>query len=156
MRVEAVVRPVVLDTNGWIGAFLTKTGAPAALVRHLLALAQPVFSPATFVELKTRLWRPKFDRYLGMDERKLLLHDLDAVARWVDPPKDIVAQAFCRDADDDKFIHAALAADATLLISGDDDLLCLHPLEKMPPLPRIHAGRPSWQICLAPPTHFSQ
>lgn len=127
MRVESV-GPVVLDTNVWISAFLTKTGASAALVRHLLAHAQPVFSPATFDQLKTRLWRPKFDRYLSMDDRKLLLHDLDAVAHRVDPPKEIVVQPSCRDADDDKFIHAALAAGAALLVSGDDDLLCLHPL----------------------------
>ena len=127
MGVEAV-GPVVVDTNVWISAFLTKTGAPAALVRHLLTHAQPVFSPATFDELKARLWRPKFDRYLGMDERKRLLHDLEAVAHWVDPPKEIVTRAFCRDADDDKFVHAALAAGTNLLVSGDDDLLCLHPL----------------------------
>jgi len=127
MRVEAV-GPVVLDTNVWISAFLIRSSAPAALVRHLLVHARPVFSPATFEELETRLWRPKFDRYIGMNERKLLLHDLDAVAHWVDPPKEIVARTFCRDKDDDKFIHAAMAAGATLLISGDDDLLCLHPL----------------------------
>jgi uncharacterized protein len=130
MRVEPA-GPVVLDTNVWISAFLVKTGAPAALVRHLLAHARPVFSAATFEELATRLWRPKLDRYLSMDERKLLLHDVDAVAHWVDPPKEIVAQAWCRDAADGKFIHAALAAGATLLVSGDDDLLCLHPLRDL-------------------------
>jgi len=38
------------------------------------------------------------------------------------------AQAFYRVASDDAFIHAAMAADGTRLVSGDDDLICLHTL----------------------------
>lgn len=127
MRAEPAAR-VVVDTNVWISAFLNRAGVPAALVRHVVVHCQPVFSQATFVELKTRLWQPKFDRYLSIDERKLLLHDVDAVGYWVDPAPAIVAQTFCRDAHDDKFIHAAQVAHAALLVSGDDDLLSLHPL----------------------------
>jgi predicted nucleic acid-binding protein len=56
------------------------------------------------------------------------LQTLDAAACWVNVPPEISAQTFCRDADDDQFIHAALAARATLLVSGDRDLLCLNPL----------------------------
>lgn len=124
MRAESA-RRVVIDTNVWISAFLTKTGASTALVRQVLAQGQPVFSPATFAELNTRLWRPKFDRYLHMDERKLLLHDVDAAAHWVEIPAQIAAQGYCRDTDDDKFIHTALAASAPWLTSGDQDLLAL-------------------------------
>ena len=127
MRAEPAKR-VVIDTNVWISAFLMKTGAPAGLVRQVLAHGEPVFSPATFAELDARIWRPKFDRYLDMDERKQLLHDANSLACWVTVPPAIAARTFCRDADDDKMIHAALAAQATLLVTGDDDLLCLHPL----------------------------
>lgn len=126
MRAETA-RRVVIDTNVWISAFLLKSSIPAELVRQVLAQGQPVFSPATFAELNERLWRPKFDRYLNMEDRKQLLHDADAVAHWVAVTPAIGAQAFSRDADDDKFIHAALAAGATLLVTGDDDLLCLNP-----------------------------
>lgn len=127
MRAESAWR-VVVDTNVWISAFLSRTGTPAIFVRRLLAHGEPVFSASTFAELDARLWRAKFDRYLSMDERKLLLHDVDALACWVTVPPGIAAKTFCRDADDDKFIHAALAAKATLLVTGDEDLLCLHPL----------------------------
>jgi putative PIN family toxin of toxin-antitoxin system len=120
--------PVVIDTNVWISAFLMKTGAPADLVRLVLAQGQPVFSAVTFDELDARLWRPKFDRYLDIDQRKQLLRDANSLACWIIVPPTIAAQTFCRDADDDKMIHAALAAKATLLVTGDDDLLCLHPL----------------------------
>lgn len=126
MRAEPAKR-VVIDTNVWISAFLVKTGAPAELVRRVLAHGEPVFSPATFAELEARTWRPKFDRYLDMDERKQLLRDANSLAYWVSVSPAIAARHFCRDADDDEMIHAALAAQATLLVTGDDDLLRLHP-----------------------------
>lgn len=116
-------RRVVIDSNVWISAFLMKTGAPAIVVRHVIAFGRPVFSAQTFAELESRLWLPKFDRYLPMDERRRLLGDINALAYWVDIPETIVAQKFCRDADDDKFIHAALAAEAPWLVTGDRDLL---------------------------------
>lgn len=127
MRVEPA-RRIVIDTNVWISGFLTKTGVSAILSRWVVQNAQPVFSPDTFAELKERLWRPKFDRYLAMGDRKQLLRDLDAIAYWVNVPSAISEKTYCRDKDDDKFIHAAQAAQASLQVTGDDDLLCLHPL----------------------------
>lgn len=57
--------------------------------------------------------------------RQALLHDLDAVALWVDVPQELVGQTFCPDPDDDAFIHAALAAKANYLVTGGRDLLVL-------------------------------
>jgi len=116
---------VVIDTNVWISGMLTKTGTPAQLIRHVVRYCLPVFSQDTFAELKQRLWLPKFDRYVSMEYRKQLLHDIDAVAYWVEVPQKISVQTFCRDADDDKFIHAALVAGADWLVTGDKDLLVL-------------------------------
>ena len=114
---------VVIDTNLWISAALARQGAPARLVRHVLAHGLPVFSPLTFAEIETRLWRPKFDRYLSMELRRRILHDLNAAALWVEIPAQLASQRYCRDADDDKFIHTALAAQAGWLVTGDQDLL---------------------------------
>jgi putative PIN family toxin of toxin-antitoxin system len=116
---------LVLDTNVWISGLLTATGAPARLARFAVLRGSPVFSAATFAELQERLWRPKFDRYVSIEMRKALLTDLESVARWVDVPPDIAARPWCRDPNDDPFIHAALAAGAPWLISGDRDLLVL-------------------------------
>lgn len=104
---------------------LTKTGTPAQLIRHVVRYNLPVFSQNTFAELKQRLWLPKFDRYVSMENRKQLLHDIDTVAYWIDVPQNISAQTFCRDADDDKFIHVALVSAAEWLVTGDKDLLVL-------------------------------
>lgn len=130
MKSNAV--PVVVDTNVWISGLLTKTGAPAQLTRHVVRTMQPVFSRDSFAELKERLWRPKFDRYVTLEQRKGLLTDLESIALWVDVPPELAARAFCRDQADDKFIHAALAAHATCLITGDKDLLVL--AESLAPL----------------------
>jgi putative PIN family toxin of toxin-antitoxin system len=121
--VQAGTLRVVIDTNIWISAALSRDGAPARLVRQVLEHSLPVFSPATFAELETRLWRPKFDCYLSMELRRQILHDLNAAEHWVEVPPEIAACTHCRDADDDKFIHAALAAGAAWLVSGDQDLL---------------------------------
>ena len=116
---------VVVDTNVWISGMLTRAGAPAQWVRKVLQHGRPVFSAPTFAELEDRLWRPKFDRYVSMELRRALLGDLQSVAHWVDLPVTLSQRKFSRDSADDKFIHAALAAEARWLVSGDQDLLVL-------------------------------
>jgi putative PIN family toxin of toxin-antitoxin system len=120
------LRPgVVIDTNVWISGLLAKTGTPAQLTRQVVRVAQPVFSGDTFAELRDRLWRPKFDRYVTLEQRKALLSDLESIALWVDVPAPIAAKTYSRDPADDKFIHAALAAETAWLVTGDKDLLVL-------------------------------
>ena len=111
---------LVIDSNVLISAVLSSQGAPAQLLRLALEHHQLVFSQPTFDELQTRLYRPKFDRYISLDDRERLLHDINASARWVE-----IAEPghYCRDRDDDKFIETAWIAKATLLITGDKDLL---------------------------------
>ena len=116
---------VVLDTNIWLSAAISKSGAPAQVVRKVLQNGIPVFSKATFAELEARIWKPKFDRYLSMETRRAILHDAHAVAHWVDIPPDLAAKTYSRDSDDDKFIHTALAASAAWLVTGDQDLLVI-------------------------------
>lgn len=116
---------VVLDTNVWISAALSHHGAPAQIVHKVLGDGQVIFSDATFQELELRIWKPKFDRYISMELRRAILHDAKAAAYWVNPSADITSVAYSRDADDDKFVHAALAANAAWLVTGDQDLLVL-------------------------------
>lgn len=135
MRAEGDLPPeyawVVVDTNVLLSAALAPRGVPAALVDRVLFAGRLVFSDATFSELETRIWKPKFDRYLSVEIRRRLLHDFSASALWVEPPHEVTSKAFSRDRSDDPFIHAALAADARRLITGDDDLLRLHPLGEL-------------------------
>lgn len=111
---------LVLDTNVLISAALSNQGVPAQLVRLVLERHSLVFSQATFNELRTRLYRPKFDRYIRIDQRERLLHDFNACAHWVEIGE---PARYCRDRGDDAFFETALAARANYLISGDNDML---------------------------------
>ncbi len=133
MRAESV-RPlgrVVLDTNVWIRAALSRQGPTAALVRHAIENLRPVFSSVTFAELETRIWRPKLDRYLSVTLRRAILHDLGAAADWVELSPDLLSRSWSRDPDDDAFLRTALAAGAAWLVSGDADLLELGVVESL-------------------------
>lgn len=116
---------LVLDTNVLISAALSTQGAPARLVRLALAQHQLVFSQPTFQELRTRLYRPKFDRYISLEDRERLLHDFSACAHWVEIAE---PRHYCCDRDEDAFIETACAANVPWLVSGDQDLLDVSPL----------------------------
>ena len=132
---------LVIDTNILISAALSSQGAPARLVRCALAQHQLVFSQATLDELRTRLYRPKFDRYISLENRQRLLHDLSACAHWVGGlPSGTSPPTYCRDPDDDFFIATALEAQAPLLVSGDRDLLDAAPVSGL----LILAPAPAW------------
>ena len=110
----------VLDTNVLISATLSSKGAPHALVQHILSQGCLVFSSATFEELRSRIYRPKFDTCLSLDMRENLLHDFNASARWVEPD---VVLPYSRDPSGDVFIATALKAGLHFLVSGDKNLL---------------------------------
>ena len=116
---------VVIDTNVWISGLISLAGPPALLTREVIRNGQPIYSNSTFDELKDRLWRPKFDRYVSLEQRNALLTDLASVARWVSITPEMAGRTFSRDAADDKFLHAALAAQPAWLGTGDKDLLVL-------------------------------
>ena len=116
---------IVIDTNVLISAALSPDGPPTRLLAKVLSDHCVMFTTATFAELESRLWKPKFDRYINIEERKAVLHDISAAAIWVEVPQSIADVAYSRDADDDMFIHAALAAEGELLITGDQDLLVM-------------------------------
>jgi len=118
MRVERAV----VDTNVLISAALLPKSVPAQLVNGLLEHATLIFSRQTFNELESRLWQPKFDRYIDIDHRRRLLLHLAAVALWINLPV-APGSALSRDPDDDVFLYTALHGDAQWLVSGDKDLL---------------------------------
>ncbi len=111
---------LAIDTSVLISAALSAKGAPARLVRCALAQHRLVFSRATLDELRTRLYRPKFDRYISLENRERVLHDISAAALWVDVGEPAF---YCRDREDDKFFETALKAQADYLVSGDNDVL---------------------------------
>lgn len=114
---------VIVDSNVLISAALVPASVPARLVDLLLKHSRLLFTAHAFDELASRLWKPKFDRYIDFEDRSSLLQDLRNVADWIELPAALASQRFSRDVDDDAFVQLALAAECTRLISGDNDLL---------------------------------
>jgi putative PIN family toxin of toxin-antitoxin system len=66
-----------------------------------------------------------------------LVQDYERLADIVDPQP--LAEPACRDPDDDHVLACALAAQATLIVSRDKDLLDLHPYHGIAILPSAAA-----------------
>lgn len=128
------VERAVVDTNVLISAALRPTGRP----RRVLDVISRrngvlIFSDETFRELRSRLRRPKFDRYVSQTIRAVYLAQLMGVSEWVSITN---AKLGCRDPDDDKFLETALLGDADCLVTGDRDLLVMssfHDIAILPP-----------------------
>ncbi len=122
----------VLDSNVLISAALLSTGAPAGLLKALRRTsATLVFSRETQAELHERLMKNKFDAYVSASIRRRFLSQLDAVSLYVSISNRPMG---CRDKDDDKFLETAVYGKADCLITGDKDLLIMHPFQGIPVL----------------------
>jgi putative PIN family toxin of toxin-antitoxin system len=85
---------------------------------------QLLISAATITELDDVLRRPKFDEYVSEAQRLEFLATLIERAEAI-TVVDVVME--CRDPDDDKFLELAVSGKATHIVTGDADLLALHP-----------------------------
>lgn len=82
------------------------------------------------------LLRDKFDKYMPKKERtKQLELILEQSEFFLTDRLSILA---CRDAEDNKFLELALAAKANCIITGDKDLLVLHPFHNIAILSPSH------------------
>jgi putative PIN family toxin of toxin-antitoxin system len=123
---------LVLDTNVVISALLWR-GTPYRLLeairRHegLTVYSSPVL----LEELTDVITRPALSRRLatiGKTAHELLADYVEATE--LVEPVDIARIA--RDPDDDHVLACALAAEASLIVSGDSDLLVLEGYERIP------------------------
>jgi putative PIN family toxin of toxin-antitoxin system len=115
----------VIDTNILLSGLLWR-GKPHRLIEQVRAGALTfVSSPALLAELAEVVARPKFKTALarsGIDP-ELMLAQVRLLAEVIDPPP--LQEPVSRDADDDVVLALAVAAQADLIITGDQDLLVL-------------------------------
>ena len=115
---------IVADTNLLISRLLLPESLPAKAVRKAVAEGQLLISDATLEELADALSRPKFDSYVSLEDRQQFIRVLNRIAERVTITAPVKA---CRDPRDEKFLEVALHGDADLIVTGDRDLLVLHP-----------------------------
>ena len=119
----------VLDTNVVVSAMLSRDSVPGRVFVYLARRGGLIISEGTKSELINVILRPDFDRYLQEEERVEFFVSLEQQAQLVDVTHSITA---CRDPEDDKFLELALSGRATHIITGDQDLLDLHPFHGIP------------------------
>lgn len=114
---------LVIDTNLWISFLLTrdftKFDRLMSADRTILLLSQELLE-----EIVEVAERPKFRKYFDLLELTDLLFNLRQKAELVKVRSQV---AICRDEKDNFLLSLAVDGAATHLLTGDKDLLVLHP-----------------------------
>ena len=120
----------VVDNNTLVSAILKPLSIPARALGVAREQGSICFSEKTHVEAEEVLSRNKFDKYLPKSERMKQLQHMVKQADFISvEPLPVLA---CRDPNDNKFLELAVAACASCIITGDKDLLTLHPFQNIP------------------------
>ena len=114
----------VFDTNVIISAVLFPSSVPGRAFAEAVERGQILVSLPLLQELSATLSRKKFDRYLTQEDRDRFLAALIREAVLIEVTETV---QICRDPKDDKLLELVISGSADCLITGDNDLLVLHP-----------------------------
>lgn len=119
---------LVVDTNVLVSQILLPNSSTARAAYHAAEYGQLIFSDALFNEVIDVLSRPKFDAYVTLEERQRFLLRLASIAEMTEALHRVEV---CRDGKDNCVLEAALSGNAELILTGDKDLLMLHPFRNI-------------------------
>ena len=119
---------LVFDTNTLISHLLLPSSLPAQAVRKGLHQGQILVSDETLSELADVLVRSKFDRYISIEDRQEFFRLFGRVVEKVNIIRNVQV---CRDPKDNKFLELAIDGLAGYIITGDQDLLTVHPFHSI-------------------------
>ncbi len=122
----------VVDTNLRVRALINSRGPVGPVLRRLADGDYTLlYSEALLEELVDVLGRPRIrDKYhLSVDVVQAVRQLFARHGELVVPGRPVTT---CRDPKDNKVLESALAGHADVIVSGDDDLLVLHPFEGIP------------------------
>jgi len=120
---------IVFDTNVLISAALLKSSLARQALDKAIDEGELLFSLETIDELNRVLMRSDFARYVTEEERFEFLAALVRESKLIEITTNVEA---CRDPRDNKFLELGLSGDAKCIVSGDQDLLVLHPFHGIP------------------------
>ncbi|QUV84159.1 putative toxin-antitoxin system toxin component, PIN family [Chloracidobacterium aggregatum] len=114
----------VFDTNVVISALLMRQSIARQAFDRATQTGKLLVSHVTVGELNDVLQRKGFERYITGEERMEFLSAFVRDGILVEIVERVVA---CRDPKDEKFLELAVNGKAACMVSGDKDLLVLHP-----------------------------
>jgi putative PIN family toxin of toxin-antitoxin system len=115
---------VVLDANVYVSALIRPEGPPGQIVKRFLGEGsfEIVLSLAIVEETVRAFGYPKIRKYIRASvDPELWFEDVILLAQFV--AGDYELEGVSKDADDDKYSAAAVEGRATLIVTGDPDLL---------------------------------
>lgn len=115
---------VVLDTNTLVSASLNEKSVSRQAFNQAAQKGKVLASGKTLEELKEVLFREKFEKFIPIEERRVFHSDYLELAVVLDVKMELHD---CRDPKDNKFLELAVAGNADVIVTGDKDLLVLHP-----------------------------
>jgi putative PIN family toxin of toxin-antitoxin system len=112
-----------------VSAALRAGSVPEQALAKTLQSCELCASTQTLEELVAVLERGKFDRYLDLELRRKFVALIRQSAQLfeVQEADRLAAKPACRDPKDNLFLALAVACEADVLVSGDEDLLVLDP-----------------------------
>jgi uncharacterized protein len=114
----------VFDTNVVVSALLLADSIPRQAFDKALDQGTILISVPVILELADVLSRKKLNKYLLENERMRFLISLLKETDLIDTTETI---SICRDPKDNKFLELAVDGNADYIVTGDADLLVLHP-----------------------------
>jgi putative PIN family toxin of toxin-antitoxin system len=114
---------IVLDANAYVSALIRPQGPPGQIIMRFLENSfEIVLSPAIVEETVRAFAYPKVRKYIrAAVDPELWSEDVILLAQFVAGDDEV--EGVSADADDDKYFAAALEGRATLIVTGDPDLL---------------------------------
>jgi len=113
---------VILDTNVLIGVLLASRNCRAIRDAFLEGLFDVVISEALLAELLETIRKPRLAKLFKPEDARKLLELLQTDAEWVVTKTKL---SVSRDPDDNVVLECAVDGQVDVIVTGDDDLLCL-------------------------------
>lgn len=115
---------IALDTNVIVSALLLSNSVPRQALNKAIDYGDILISTPVLIELAEVLARDKLNKYLTEQDRMRFLVALLKESELIGITEEI---SECRDPQDNKFLELAICGKADVLVTGDVDLLVLHP-----------------------------
>lgn len=119
----------VFDANVLISAALFRESVPALAYKKAIEKGKILISEKTLNELKITLNKPKLRKYITAKDKFGFLTKLEGEGVLIEIRQSV---AICRDPKDDMYLDLALSGKADAILTGDADLLILHPFCNIP------------------------
>jgi uncharacterized protein len=117
-------RRIVLDSNVYVSRLLQEQSISGRAVERAWTEAITLVSVAILEVLREVLMQRKFARYISREQIDPYIAQVWTLGLQISDYPPICA---CRDPKDDEFLEAAVHGRADAIVTGDADLLDLHP-----------------------------